>query len=133
MTSVFAESYYYLALLNPRDEAHLVVRAYTALLTRPIVTTAWIMAEVADALASPTHRRLFGTLVDELQHDPDVELLPASQTSFDRGCDLYRSRLDKNWSLTDSISFATMQSLGISDALTADRHFEQAGFVALLK
>jgi uncharacterized protein len=47
--------------------------------------------------------------------------------------DLYRDRPDKAWSLTDCISFVVMADKGIRDALTADHHFEQAGFVALLK
>jgi predicted nucleic acid-binding protein len=45
----------------------------------------------------------------------------------------YAKRLDKDWSLTDCMSFVTMQECGISDALTADHDFEQAGFIALLE
>jgi predicted nucleic acid-binding protein len=52
---------------------------------------------------------------------------------FDRGVELYDARPDKHWSLTDCISFVAMQDHGISEALTGDRHFEQAGFVALMR
>jgi len=52
---------------------------------------------------------------------------------FDRGCELYISRSDKEWSLTDCISFVVMRREELTDALTADRHFEQAGFSALLR
>jgi hypothetical protein len=58
--------------------------------------------------------------------------VPASEEVFERGLGLYRSRPDKEWSLTDCISFVVMQEQGIGEALTADRHFTQAGFVALL-
>ena len=51
---------------------------------------------------------------------------------LDRGLGLMASRADKDWSLTDCISFVVMQEKGIEAALTADRHFEQAGFKALL-
>lgn len=50
-----------------------------------------------------------------------------------QGIELYSQRPDKNWSLTDCISFQVMKSFGITEALTGDHHFEQAGFVALLK
>jgi predicted nucleic acid-binding protein len=50
-----------------------------------------------------------------------------------RGIQLYDSRPDKQWSLTDCISFVVMQDRGIVEALTGDHHFEQAGFTALLK
>jgi predicted nucleic acid-binding protein len=52
---------------------------------------------------------------------------------YDAGIELYRLRPDKDWSLTDCISFVVMAKRGISAALPADRHFEQAGFTALLK
>jgi hypothetical protein len=60
-------------------------------------------------------------------------MIPATQELFDRGVALYESRPDKEWSLTDCISFVVMADHGITEALTGDRHFEQAGFVALLK
>ena len=49
------------------------------------------------------------------------------------GFDLYESRLDKDWSLTDCVSFAVMTQRGLTEALTADHHFEQAGFRAMFK
>jgi hypothetical protein len=52
---------------------------------------------------------------------------------MDRGLALYAARPDKEWSLTDCVSFLVMQDHGVTEALTADHHFEQAGFVALLK
>ena len=49
---------------------------------------------------------------------------------MEEGLGLYESRPDKEWSLTDCISFVVMKKEGIVEALTEDRHFEQAGFVA---
>jgi len=68
-----------------------------------------------------------------LQKDPEVTIVPASADLWQRGVALFASRPDKDWSLTDCISFVVMQERGIADGLTADHHFEQAGFVALLK
>jgi predicted nucleic acid-binding protein len=75
---------------------------------------------------------VFRQLSEELDRDADTTVIPASQELFDKGVELYDARPDKQWSLTDCISFVLMEQRGITEALTADRHFEQAGFVALL-
>jgi hypothetical protein len=67
------------------------------------------------------------------QADPDVQFIPCSDPLMEEGIQLYSQRHDKKWSLTDCISFVIMQHEGITEALTIDHHFEQAGFVALLK
>jgi len=59
--------------------------------------------------------------------------VPPAQDWFDRGVGLYSRRLDKDWSLTDCISFAVMDEFGLTESLTGDHHFEQAGFTILLK
>lgn len=91
-----------------------------------MVATAWIVVELADALCDPPNRldRLFTSLSD----DPNVTIVQDEPSLLDRGIDLYRRRPDKAWSLTDCISFVVMEERGLKDALTADRHFEQAGF-----
>jgi predicted nucleic acid-binding protein len=61
-----------------------------------------------------------------------VELVPLGDELLTGGVELYRDRPDKYWSLTDCISFVVMTELGVTDALTGDRHFKQAGFSLLL-
>ncbi len=126
MNALFADAYYFLALGNPGDTQHRRV-------TAPIVTTTWVLTEVGDAFAAPKQRPAFLILVEELGKDPRAKVIPASQALFERGIELYAKRPDKEWSLTDCISFTVMDDLQMSDALTADHHFEQAGFRALLK
>ncbi|MCG3131096.1 MAG: hypothetical protein FLDDKLPJ_01872 [Phycisphaerae bacterium] len=133
MTFYFADSYYYLALLNPADEDHARVVQRTRGLKHSLVTSTWVLTEVADAFALPAHRAAFVRLVETLRADDKVTVVKASQDLFDRGVELYRKRTDKRWSLTDCISFTVMEQMQIREALTADHHFEQAGFVALLK
>jgi predicted nucleic acid-binding protein len=65
--------------------------------------------------------------------DPRIQIEPCSDALFSAGLELYRRRADKSWSLTDCMSFVVMWREGITEALTGDHHFEQAGFVALLK
>ncbi len=133
MTPVFADTYYFAALCNPTDQGHARAVAYARNALCPLVTTAWVVTELADGLCKAGTRPIFVRLIGLLQTDPQVTIVPANQGSMDRGLSLYASRPDKDWSLTDCISFVVMQEQSITDALTADRHFEQAGFVVLLK
>lgn len=87
---------------------------------------------MADALCDPPNRRAAIHLFRGLQRQRDLTVIPASAELFQRGMDLYSSRPDQEWSLTDCISFVAMRDEVLTDALTGDHHFEQAGFVALL-
>jgi len=78
-------------------------------------------------------RGLFEHFLSVIRSNPKITLVSASSELLDRGCALYLARKDKSWSLTDCISFEIMGERGISVALTADRHFEQAGFNIILK
>lgn len=133
MKPIFADAFYFIALINERDQAHQRVAQYSRALDRPLVTTAWILVEVADACAKLRNRTEVGEFIGRLQSFSQIRVVPFSSELFERGLDLYRSRPDKEWSLTDCISFVVMKEDGITDALTGDRHFEQAGFNALLK
>lgn len=133
MIAWFADTFYFLAPLNRDDEAHARARDATAALSRRIVTTAWVLTEVGDAMAAPANRPAFLQLLEALRLDPNADVLPAEASRFDRGVELFARRRDKEWSLTDCISFVVMEERGIVEALTADHHFEQAGSRALLK
>jgi hypothetical protein len=98
-----------------------------------MVTTAWVLLELANYLSKAENRRLFGSLYEDLKSHPRSRIVPASPELFERGIARYRERLDKDWSLTDCISFLVMEQHGLRDVLTVDHHFEQAGFTLLLK
>ena len=133
MTPRFADSFYFLAILNPGDASHAAALRLASEDRVPILTTAWVLCEVADAMASPANRPLFLRLIEGLRRLKTVEWIPANAELFDRGLDLYARRPDKSWSLTDCISFVVMTDRGLSQALTGDHHFTQAGFQALLR
>jgi len=132
MTEVFADSFYYLALLNASDRFHAAAVAATQSLRSPLLTTSWILTEVADAMSAPAVRHRAHRLLQRIAADPNTRLIAASPEWYDRGLALYRARPDKSWSLTDCISFEVMKEHGIAEALTGDRHFIQAGFRPLL-
>jgi len=132
MTLVFADTFYFIALVSPADRAHPRAAEYAALVDR-VVTTEWVLLELADGLSDTDNRPLFSTIRSGLHTNPFAEVIPLNMALHERAIDLYTRRADKNWSLTDCVSFLVMEDRGLTDALTADRHFEQAGFVALLK
>jgi predicted nucleic acid-binding protein len=134
MKTVFADTYYFLALLNNTDQGHQRALAFTKTYGGRLVTTGWILTELADALAHTKNGRLqFIFTLQKLRADPNISVLPSDENLFTEGISLYGQRLDKEWSLTDCVSFAVMTREGITEALTGDHHFEQAGFIALLK
>jgi hypothetical protein len=133
MKPVFADTFYYLALVAPNDPAHARAVALTRELQTRVVTTGWVLMEVGDALAAPQNRKLFARLLDGLRRNRNFKIVPADEKLFNKGVELYRSRPDKGWTLTDGTSFVVMQRAGVTDALTGDHHFEQAGFKALLR
>jgi hypothetical protein len=133
MRQVFADTYYFLALWNPDDEGHVKALAFTDDYQEAMVSTDWVMVELADALARPPNRSKFMVLYRLLQTKTDLTIVPLSRSLLEQGLALYEQRVDKEWSLTDCISFIVMKQASITEALTGDRHFEQAGFTALLK
>jgi predicted nucleic acid-binding protein len=72
-------------------------------------------------------------LLNDLRTDAGSEIVEPTGDLFDAGIALYNARPDKEWSLTDCISFIVMDEQRLTEALTGDHHFEQAGFVPLLK
>ena len=133
MTPVFADSFYFLALLNEKDAAHRAALTFALGSPRPYVTTIWVLTEVADARAHPSKRPHFLELLEHLRQAADTTIVSETSAMFDQGVMLYADRPDKNWSLTDCISFVITRERGLSDALTGDHHFQQAGFKTLLK
>ena len=132
MTEVFADAFYYIALLNPADRYHATAIQATQNLRQPLVTTTWILMEVADALCAPSVRQRTHRFLQRILADSNTLLIADHMLWFPRGMQLYGNRRDKSWSLTDCISFSVMAERGITDALTGDHHFVQAGFRALL-
>ena len=132
MNAVFADCFYFIAYLNDRDAGHKRAIAFSASHTGTLVSTSWVITELADAFADRTCRAKVIALIEKLREDPKLKLVPPTQELFERGWNLYSDRPDKDWSLTDCISFVVMQDEGLTDALTGDHHFAQAGFKALL-
>ena len=133
MTSYFADTSLFVAFLNPRDEYHDMAVAYLSDESHRLVTTNSVLIELGNFVSKTRARRRFVPFVRDLSDDPLVEITPSTAEIFEQALELYRRRPDKHWSMTDCISFVTMQERGLTEALTADHHFVQAGFKILLK
>jgi predicted nucleic acid-binding protein len=133
MKRTFADSFFFLAMMNVRDSRHLKAVEFSQSLAGPIVTTQWVLVEVADAFSKPRDRDRFVDLLELIEADERMQVVAASNSTFRRGTELFARRNDKSWSLTDCISFVVMEQLDIDEALTGDHHYAQAGFTPLLK
>lgn len=130
VNEVFADAFFYIALLNPKDGFNARAVQTAARLNRRVVTTSWVLTEVADAFAQPRLRSVAHDFLQMTLKNPRTDVI-SGESWFQAGLDLYGARPDKSWSLTDCISFAVMRQRGVSDALTGDHHFVQAGLNAL--
>jgi predicted nucleic acid-binding protein len=133
---VFLDSAYSIALSAPRDDLHLQAIALAddlqAARTR-LLTTRAVALEIGNALAGKQHRRASVRLLQSLDADPRVEIIPLSDDLYAKAFVLYMTWADKEWGITDCISFVAMRDRGITEALTSDEHFRQAGFEVLLR
>lgn len=131
MNAVLADTSYYVALLSPRDQHHAAARQIAAELHRPIVVTEFVLLELANAYCGVESRRRLPALWAFLRSEPTVSIVPASSELLGRGFSRFADRLDKEWSLTDCISLIVMEEHGLTEALSSNHHFEQAGFTIL--
>lgn len=133
MSRVFADTSYYIALVGRHDQHHAKAVALAQAFSGQVVTTDFVLLEVGNWLSRTGDRAVFLKLLDVVGADEQTTVLPATRRLFEAGCSLFARRQDKQWSLTDCISFVVMEQEGLTEALTADHHFEQAGFEVLLK
>jgi predicted nucleic acid-binding protein len=133
--SFLADTFYWIALTNPKDSAHGEVIRFTASLApRSVLTTDEVLTEFLAFCSSDQRlRRQAGLAVERLINDPDIRIVPQSRSTFLAGLTLYNARPDKEYSLTDCISMETMRREGLTEVLTNDKHFEQEGFRALFR
>ena len=97
-----------------------------------IVTTEAVLFEWLNAMSDVSTRRIAAESCLRARGDARIEVAPFQAELVDPAIELYRDRPDKNWSLTDCLSFVVMERRGLNQALTTDRDFEQAGLQALM-
>lgn len=133
---LFVDTGFFLALALPRDQWNGAARKWAKRGKQhkyKLVTTHAVLMEVGAALARTPLRQLARSILQAAQRDPSLQVLACDAALYEKALALFLAHPDKNWSMTDCASFVVMGDLGMSHALSADHHFEQAGFVALLK
>lgn len=133
MNAVFLDTSFLIAVVRTRDQHHAAAMQWRKVLNGPYVTTDYVLVEFMDASAAMPMRSRGTEALRIIREDPDVRIIQASASLFDNGVDIFRRHADKAWGLTDCISFVVMRREGITDALSSDRDFEQAGFRALMR
>ncbi|MEA5419188.1 PIN domain-containing protein [Spirulina sp. CCNP1310] len=134
--TVFVDTGYWIALISPDDDMHdRAIQITDKILSANFVTTELILTELLNAFSrrGENLRQAAVDLIDSLLEDKMVEVIPQTTELFKNALELYSQRPDQAWSHTDCASFCLMQERNILEALAYDRHFEQAGFVALLR
>ncbi|WP_295430117.1 PIN domain-containing protein [uncultured Thiodictyon sp.] len=135
MRRLFADTFYWIAVLNPRDQAHARAIALSKMLQpAQIITTDEVLIEFLNYFAErgDFQRRAAARMVERMHADRTLHVLPQTRDGFLTGLRLYRARPDKGYSLTDCISMEMMRREGLTEVLTDDAHFAQEGFVCLL-
>lgn len=136
MPEIFADSFYWIALANPADAAHQMALEFSdSSADWALVTTDEVLSEFLNyfSAAGERKRRVVGIMVEKIMSHPRIIVWPQTRDSLLGGFALYKARSDKEYSLTDCISMATMRQRNITQVLTHDHHFEQEGFVLLLR
>jgi predicted nucleic acid-binding protein len=136
MKRVFADTFYWIALINKSDSWYQRVKSYSVNLENiEIITTEEVLTETINffaAFPAPMRAAVYQLVVQIIQ-DHNIQVIPQTHESFIAGLELFQQRFDKGYSLTDCISMITMKNLNIIDMLTHDKHFTQEGFLILFK
>src|SRR5437660_10303154 len=109
MRTVFADSSFYIAFLVPNDSSHDLAMHWASDLELRMVSSEFVLMEVANFMSPPPQRRLFSTLLRRLRVSQSTRLVRATGGLFNEAADLYEKRPDKSWSLVDCSSFVLMQ------------------------
>ncbi|MEA5570679.1 type II toxin-antitoxin system VapC family toxin [Calothrix sp. UHCC 0171] len=130
---IFVDTLFVVALINQRDQYHQKASELAdSLETHPLITTDAVLLEIGNALA----RNYKDEAVEIIEHfltSDEVEIVRLNPEFFTQAFKLYKTHQDKAWGLVDCISFIVMKQSGITQALTFDQHFVQAGFQALMR
>lgn len=136
MKRIFADTGYWVVLLNPRDELHTqAVAAAQSYSGDQVVTSEMVLVEFLNGFSDrgPRLRAAASKAVRTLRSSLNVTVISQTSDQFEEALRRYEARVDKDWSLTDCASFLIMEAEGIEAALTHDQHYTQAGFQALLR
>lgn len=135
---VFADAAFWIARFSKRDSFHTKAKELSEDIKKnktQIITSEMVLSELLDGVATknPSMRTEIAEVIKHIPKDNTIEVIPMSHEQFVEALDLYHSREDKEWGVTDCSSICIMQTKEIKEVLTTDHHFEQAGYKILMK
>jgi uncharacterized protein len=134
MKQIFADTSYWIGLVNPRDQIHQkAIKITQQLSSVRLLTTEMVLVELLNSFSDSPFRRAVAGMVLKLRDDRNVRIVPQTSEQFEVARERYQRADDKTWSLTDCASFQVMEAEQIQAVLTHDQHFAQAGFETLLR
>ncbi|MCK5876770.1 MAG: type II toxin-antitoxin system VapC family toxin [Candidatus Marithrix sp.] len=133
INKVFLDTSFAIALISKTDNYHKVALKMSNKLSNfKLVTSRAVMLEIGNALSKQQYRVQGIQFLQSLEYDPQVDIVTITDSLYTEAFELFCSYHDKLWGLVDCLSFVIMKQQNIMLALTTDRHFQQAGFRALL-
>ena len=133
MTQTFVDTAFVVALVNDGDELHpIAMELGRRFAGRPLLATDAVLFEVGNSLSRGLRQEAV-RVIDNFLISKEVEVVETDRKLLNQAIDFYRQHEDKTWGLTDGLSFVVMRERGLTDALTYDQHFVQAGFNALMR
>jgi uncharacterized protein len=133
LADVFVDTSFVVALVNKNDQNHrLALDLSIQYSGKALVTTDAILLEIGNAL-SRNFKIESVQIIEEFLTSDDVQVIHLAPPLFRKAFYLYKSHSDKSWGLIDCVSFVVMRETGITEALSADKHFVQAGFNILIR
>ena len=135
MSRIFLDANYFIALVSASDKYHLKAQELSRWVIDDrvkTITTRAVLLEVGNALSKLRYRQATAQLLEAVGRNAEIEVISLTESLCAQALDLFKSRLDKEWGLVDCVSCIVMRGQGVTQALTADRHFQQMGFRAML-
>jgi predicted nucleic acid-binding protein len=133
----FLDTGFVIALVSPRDKYHAIANELSERIEAEgiqLLTTEAILLEIGSALSKRAYREAGTQLIESIVSDHSfIDVEPLTTERLRRGFTLYKTHSDKEWSLTDCVSFDLMREQGVHEALSADEDFTQAGFTPLMR
>ena len=130
---IFVDTLFIVALINKRDQYHQkALQLSEQYKNHPLITTDAVFLEFGNALSS-NYKNEAAKLIEQFLASDEIDVIRLTPELFDESLRLYKKHQDKSWGLVDCFSFVVMNQHKISQALTFDQHFIQAGFQALIK
>lgn len=132
----FVDTGFLIALAAPRDRLHAQALSLAQRVRddeASLLTTRAVLLELGAALSGLRHRAIAAGMLRAIEADPAIEIVAWDDSLYSDALELFAQYQDKEWSLADCLSFVVMRARGLTEALSADHHFEQMGFASLLR